>query len=129
MSESNYQYMLDLDGLGGVPDPSWTEADHHDGGSPLGLHFSTLFDQKSAEDGSLIDDSTGQPHQTKASGDVSAGLRLLDNHIVGEPYELDSYEDLLERELDIVEESIRRVDRERRGAFDPTRSESDETAA
>lgn len=56
----NAQYQLDLGALAGAPELGWQEADHFDGGSPLGLHDTTLFDQNGSElGGELYDPATG----------------------------------------------------------------------
>lgn len=64
---NKFQYQADIEGLAGEPDLVWLTEEGHDGGSPLGLHDVTLFDQDESRlggdvydlaTGDLIDNST-----------------------------------------------------------------------
>ena len=63
-----HQYLSDIDGLAGEPDSSWINDDGHDGGTPLGLHDTNLFDQDESTLGAdLIDPATGEQIDNSSS--------------------------------------------------------------
>jgi len=74
---------MDIDGLAGEPDPNWRIADHYDNGSPLGLHFSTLYDQDTDESGERYDLATGLPYRNSGENDL-LGLHVDDGEILSD---------------------------------------------
>jgi len=63
------QYLVDHTGLAGTPE-DWE--DEFDFGSPLGLHYETLYDENETQAGALINEATGKPYKNDHS--IRSGL-------------------------------------------------------
>jgi hypothetical protein len=77
INPNRYQYQFDSEGLAGPPDFNWRENIYDEEGSPLGLHFSNLFDQNEDGSGEVYDLATGEKIDNATETSID-GLRIIE---------------------------------------------------
>lgn len=70
------QYIVDRLDLIGKPDPDsdWHEIEQFDGGTPVDLHFSTLYDEPEDQSGELVDLATGEKYHNDSTAGEGIGV-------------------------------------------------------
>lgn len=90
MTEQNRnQYFADEEGLAGEPDSSWEDYDDHDGGSPMGLHDTTLFDQDESSAGEPYDEATGERIDNSTTDNTGPIEYVIEDDIEADDYDND----------------------------------------
>ncbi len=112
--QSPKQYQMDHLGLAGEPDPTWQSADQYDGGSPLGLHDTSLFDMNESASGSLYDEATGNPYDN-STGRKASHLHAVKDAGDNTSPDVEGYEARMNFELDEAEFYFDLADRMRTG--------------